>query len=105
MTRLRTVPGGTDQYGERVPGETVEESLPDALLAPGGTSEPVTAGAAPVLSSPTLYWPGQWPDLTAADRVRVGGTVYRVEGAPAHWPMGLALTLAAATDPRQTGGT
>lgn len=95
MTRLRTAPGGTDQYGERVPGETVEEALPDALLAPGGTSEPVTAGAAPVLSSPTLYWPGQWPDLTAADRVRVGGTVYRVEGRPASWPMGLAVTLAA----------
>lgn len=95
VTRLRTTPGDKDQYGERMPGQTVEEPLPDALFAPGGTSEPVMAGAAPVLSSPTLYWPGQWPDLTATDRVRVGGVIYRVEGRPADWPMGLVATLAA----------
>lgn len=95
VTRLRTAPGARDQYGERMPGQTVEEPLPDALFAPGGTSEPVAAGSAPVLSSPTLYWPGQWPDITATDRVRVGATTYRVEGRPADWPMGLVATLAA----------
>lgn len=106
VTRLRTVPDGTDQYGEPVPGTRQETPLPPALLAPGGTSEPVTPGAAPVLSAPTLYWAGQWPDVTAADLLRVSGTTWRVEGAPARWPMGTVVTLAAATSPSTTtGGT
>ncbi|MDU0349235.1 hypothetical protein [Actinomyces sp. MRS3W] len=92
--RVRTTSGGVDQYGEPVPGETVEEPLPDCLFAPGGTSEPVSAGAAPVVSQPTAYWPGEWPDLQPADRVRVGGVLYRVEGRPAAWPRGLVATLA-----------
>ncbi len=103
VTRLRTVPGPPDRYGEPGPGGVVETELPAALFAPAATSEPVVAGAAPVLSAPALYWRGRHPDVTAADRLRVNGTVYRVEGAPAHWPMGLALTLAAATDPAETG--
>lgn len=90
VTRLRTVPGPPDRYGEPGPGGVVETELPAALFAP-------------VLSAPALYWRGRHPDVTAADRLRVNGTVYRVEGAPAHWPMGLALTLAAATDPAETG--
>ncbi|WP_168708054.1 hypothetical protein [Actinomyces procaprae] len=104
VVRVRAGPGTTDRYGERVPGPDVETELPPALFAPGGTSEPVTVGAAPVISSPTLYWRGAWPDVLASDRLRVHGTVYRVEGAPARWPSGLVVTLAAATDPHETGG-
>ena len=52
VTRLRTVPGPPDRYGEPGPGGVVETELPAALFAPAATSEPVAAGAAPVLSAP-----------------------------------------------------
>lgn len=104
VMRLRAGDGGTDQYGEAVPGPVLESALPPALFNPGGTSEPVTAGSAPVVSQPTLYWRGQHPDIRSSDLLRIAGTTYRVEGAPARWPKGSVVTLHAATDPRQTGG-
>ncbi len=103
VTRLRAGDGGTDQYGEAVPGPVVETPLPPALLNPGGTSEPVTAGSTPVISQPTLYWRGK-PDIRSSDLLRVAGVTYRVEGAPARWPKGSVVTLHAATDPKTTGG-
>ncbi|QHO91029.1 hypothetical protein CWT12_06455 [Actinomyces sp. 432] len=108
VVRVRAGPGTTDRYGERVPGPDTETDLPPALLAPAGasvsgaTSEPVAAGVTTVLSAPTLYWRRAWPDVLASDRLRVHGTTYRVEGAPARWPSGLVVTLAAATDPHET---
>lgn len=104
VSRLRAGDGGRDQYGEAVPGPVVETPLPPALFNPGGTSEPVTAGAAPVVSQPTLYWRGQHPDIRSSDLLRITRVTYRVEGAPARWPKGTVVTLHAATDPHQTGG-
>lgn len=105
VTRLRAGEAGEDQYGEPIPGQVVESPLPPALFAPGGTSEPVAAGSAPVVSQPTLYWRGQHPDVKSSDMLRIAGVTYRVEGAPARWPRGTVVTLHAATDPKQTGGT
>lgn len=105
VTRLRAGEAGEDQYGEPVPGPVVETPLPPALLGPGGTSEPVTTGSAPVISQPTLYWRGTYPDVKSSDLLRIAGTTYRVEGAPARWPKGTVVTLHAATDPKKTGGT
>lgn len=104
VTRLRAGDGGRDQYGEAVPGPVVETSLPPALFNPGGTSEPVTAGSLPVVSQPTLYWRNKHPDIRSSDLLRIAGTTYRVEGAPARWPKGTVVTLHAATDPKTTGG-
>jgi hypothetical protein len=97
VVRIREEDGGTDQYGEPIPGADVETDLPSALFAPGGTSEPVQPGAAPVISTPTLYWPGQHPDVTASDRLRVAGVTYQVDGKPAVWPKGLAVTCKGVT--------
>lgn len=93
VTRRRQTAGGVDQYGDPVPGRWLDEPLPDALFAPGGTSEPVQAGAAPVISTPTVYWPGRRVDIAAADRLVVDGTTWDIEGRPAHWPLGTAATL------------
>ena len=93
VQRVRTMPGAVDQYGEPIPGEQVPADLPPALFAPGGTSEPVSAGATPVISEPSVYWRGEWPDVVATDLLVIGGVAYRVEGAPASWPMGLKVTL------------
>lgn len=104
VTRLRAGEAGEDQYGEPIPGPVAEDSLPEAFFAPGGTSEPVAAGSAPVISQPTLYWRGQHPDVKSSDLLRIAGITYRVDGAPAMWPKGTVVTLHAATDPKKTGG-
>lgn len=98
VTRLRAAPGGVDQYGETMPGAEVQEALPAGLFAPGASSEPVAPGAAPVITAPTVYWPGQWPDVLASDVLLIGGVRYQVEGDPARWPMGMVVTLRAVTE-------
>lgn len=93
VVRVRTLSGGVDAYGDPVPGERVEQELPPALFAPGRTSEPVQAGAMPVITAPTLYWRGQHPDVKARDQLIVGGWPYEVDGEPKVWPMGLEVAL------------
>lgn len=98
VTRIRVEPADVDQYGETMPGAEVQEALPAGLFAPGASSEPVAPGAAPVITAPTVYWPGQWPDVLASDVLLIGGVRYQVEGDPARWPMGLVVTLRAVTE-------
>lgn len=98
VTRVRVESGGKDQYGDDIPGVESRVDLPRALFAPGGTSEPVSAGATPVISEPTVYWRGEWPDVVATDLLEIGGTTYRVEGKPASWPLGLKVTLKGVSD-------
>ena len=104
VQRVRTMPGGVDQYGDPLPGVEVTSDLPPALFSPGGasagfgTSEPVSAGATPVISSPALFWRGEWPDVLASDRLVVHGVKWRVEGRPAIWPRGLAVSLKGVED-------
>jgi len=95
VIRRRQTAGGVDQYGDPIPGQWAEEPLPDGLFAPGGTSEPVQPGTAPVVSTPTVYWPGQTVDVGPADQLIIDGTTWQVEGRPAHWPLGTAATLKA----------
>ena len=101
VTRIRTADAGVDQYGEPIPGAEAQETLPAGMFAPGASSEPVTPGAAPVSTSPTVYWPGQWPDVIASDVLLIAGVRYQVEGDPARWPMGLVATLRAVTEASQ----
>lgn len=84
VSRLRKQQDGMDRYGDPIFVE-VESRLPRALFAPGGVSEPVEPGRAPVVTEPTLYWRRQWPDVQASDRLKVRGRVYEVEGEPADW--------------------
>lgn len=93
VTRLRPTAGSTDAYGDTVPGPPTTEQLPDALFNPGLTTQPLDAGAAPIVQAPTVYWAGQWPDVTPGDTLVIGGIQYRVEGRPAQWPLGLSVTL------------
>lgn len=98
VTRLRDSEPQLDQDDQPIPGSgsTSAQPLPDALFAPGNTSEPVVAGTAAVISQPTLYWPSQTDlDIVATDRLVVGGTTYMVEGIPANWPLGTVVTLKA----------
>lgn len=93
VTRIRTEHAGEDQYGEPIPGEETRVSLPPALFAPTPTTFPVHAGAHSTVTDPTVYWPREWPDVQAGDRLEIEGTVWWVAGRPARWPLGLAVTL------------
>lgn len=84
VIRLRQEQTGVDRYGEPIYDET-ETTIPSAFFAPGGTSEPVMVGAAPVISEPKCYWRREWPDIVETDRLIVRGQTYSVEGFPADW--------------------
>lgn len=95
VVRVRVEPGGVDEYGDTLPGQRTLLDLPPALFAPGRTSEPVQAGAMPVVTAPTVYWRGEHPDVKAGDKLVVGGWEYEVEGEPKVWPLGLEVALKA----------
>ena len=93
VIRLRTTTAGTDQYEEPLPGVVERVELPPALFAPTGSFEPVQPGVASVVGAPSVYWPGQWPDVKATDQLEVSGVVWNVEGNPSPWPLGLTVML------------
>ncbi|RRJ85904.1 hypothetical protein EG850_10975 [Gulosibacter macacae] len=93
VVRIRAGDGGIDQYDEPVPGEDERVALPDALFAPTPTDLPIEAGTDATVTSPTLYWPDQWPDIKSGDRLEVDGAEWRVDGRPARWPLGLSVSL------------
>lgn len=95
VVRVRVESGGVDEYGDTLPGQRTLHDLPPALFAPGGTSEPVQAGAMPVIVAPTVYWRGEHPDINAGDKLIIGGWEYEVDGEPKAWPLGLEVALKA----------
>lgn len=84
---------GTDRYGNPIYGTTTVASITGAAFDPGGSTEPVTVGADPVRTEPTLYFPSAWPDIGPDDLVQVRGHNYRVTGRPPDWrsPWGTAV--------------
>lgn len=96
VVRVRTVPGGTDQYGDPLPGEATRTVLPDCLFSEAPTGVAVSAGVLATVTEPTAYWEGEHPDVRAGDRLEIEGTEWRVSGRPQRWPKGLAVTLAGA---------
>ena len=94
VVRLREHAVEYDQWGDRVAGGSeFATPLPDALFAPTGGSEPVQAGAAPVISQASIYWRGHAVDVTASDKLVVEGSTYRVDGKPDVWPKGTSAVL------------
>lgn len=86
VTRIRTgTSPGEDRYGNPLPGVDVETDFHGAAFDPGGSQEPTEVGRTPVVTTPKVYFRDAWPDILAADRLRVRGDVYRVIGRPAKW--------------------
>ena len=81
-----------DAYGQPVPGEWAEEPLPDAMFAPGVSSEDGMLSEATEHNA-QLFFHERVP-VESDHRVRVSGEGdWMVVGRPNHWPMGSVLTL------------
>ncbi|WP_334152969.1 hypothetical protein [Microbacterium sp.] len=91
--RVRDGAAGEDVFGESIPGAPVETPLPPALFAPTPTALLAHAGVASTSTQPTVYWPREWPDVQAGDRLVVAGEEWTVDGRPASWPLGLVVEL------------
>jgi hypothetical protein len=89
VTRIRpTVTEALDAFKRPIAGVQTEADFTGALVDPGGSTEPVEVGRTPVATTPTVYFPGAWPDITKGDKLRVRGVVYDVEGKPPEWHRG-----------------
>lgn len=79
----------TDRYsGKQVPGswdDPDELELPGAWVAQSSTSRLTTASRTQLLESKSLFCDPD-ADVLASDRIRVGSTIYPIEGIPeADW--------------------
>lgn len=84
---LRTVPGGTDQYGDPIPGSTERVPLTGAVVAPrmsAAEGEFHDYARNTVIVGYTLYAP-LGVDITPSDQVEIAGQVFDVEGEPGPW--------------------
>jgi hypothetical protein len=90
VTIVRGVPGGTDQYGDRVEGTEERIPVPGAIVAPrrvgAGTASIETAdyGRQGVVVGMTLYLP-PGTDLKRTDDVEIDGERFTVEGESGEW--------------------
>ena len=87
IQRIRAVPI-LDPYSGEVTGSTwvgaPEIDIEFVAVEPRPSSEPLNDARNAVTSGYTLYLPAG-SDVTSADRVRVRGVAYEVEGDPADW--------------------
>jgi len=89
-TIVRQVPGGTDEYGDPIPGTTIRVDVPGCGWAPrsagaGPSSEDIhDRGRQGVIVGLTLYMPAG-TDLRHTDQVELEGLLYDVEGDPGEW--------------------
>lgn len=84
IQRVRTAPGGTDQYGDPMPSTETRTTLEDSFVAPRVSSEVTDAGRAGVIVGLTLFMP-PGTDLVHSDQVDVDGVLYEVDGDAGDW--------------------
>ncbi|MGW9637439.1 hypothetical protein [Nocardiopsis alba] len=80
MTFLRETPGGTDEMGLPTPGTIVETPVEGCAIWPRTSSEQEQARSQVIVGLTVFIPPGV--DVPAADRARVRGVVYEVDGEP-----------------------
>lgn len=83
MSRVRpTATGGTDRYGQPVLVDVTVVLEERAAFDPGTSVEPLEVGRASIVTKPSLYFQGTWPDIHEGDRLIFRGQTYEVEGRP-----------------------
>jgi hypothetical protein len=87
IQRIRALPA-LDPYSDEVTGsiwvDAPEVDIIGVGVEPRPSAEPLEDARNSVTSGFTLYMPYD-SDVTSADRVRVRGVVYEVEGEPSAW--------------------
>lgn len=82
--------GGRDEWGNPLPAQEVP--VPDCLVAPRATTEPVDRSD--LTSSKSVLYRDPGFTFYSTDRIRVpDGTVWQVEGEPQVWPLGVEVPL------------
>lgn len=84
IVRVRSTPGGRDEYGDPVAGTEDRTTLTGAFVSPRESNEIVNRGRAGVIVGLTLFAPYD-TDLRYDDRVEVDGVLYDIEGEPGKW--------------------
>lgn len=88
IVRVRSTPGGVDEYGDPVPGVESRTTLTGAFVAPrtdpGQDSEITNRGRAGVIVGLMLFAPYE-TDLVYTDRIEVDGVLYEIDGEPGKW--------------------
>jgi len=87
VTRVREIPGGTDQYGDPIPGVVDELDIRGCALAPRATiaeGEDHSYQRDSVVWRYDLYAP-HGADIRRNDAVIARGQRYRVEAMPHDW--------------------
>lgn len=84
--------GVRDAWGQTVPGQWDESELPEALFAPGVSSEDGMLSEAVEHRAQLLFH--ERVPVGSTRRVRIPGQGdWMVVGHPGHWPKGTVLTL------------
>ena len=84
IVRVRSAPGGVDEYGDPISGTDSRTTLTGAFVAPRESSEITNRGRAGVIVGLTLFAPYD-TDLTYTDQIEVDGDLYDIEGEPGRW--------------------
>jgi hypothetical protein len=85
VTIVRAVPGGTDPYGDPIPGTTERIDIPRCGLAPRMSMESSARGRQGVIVGQTVYLPEGSPAVLYIDQLEVAGVLYDIEGDPGLW--------------------
>jgi hypothetical protein len=84
VTIVRAVPGGTDVYGDPIPGTVTRIDVPGTAVASRYSTEPTERGRQGVIVGLTIYPPAN-SGFLFTDQVEVKGALFDVEGDPGEW--------------------
>lgn len=89
ISRVRAAPGGTDRYGDPIPGAETTTVIDGAFVAPRMSSDVDGPGRAGVTVGLTLFAPFG-TDLVTTDKILVeddgaNDGLYRIDGQPGDW--------------------
>ena len=76
-------PPDLDQFGDPVPGSSIEYDVGGCMFAPGSSDEG-GVGTNQVVTDGAVYGPADMDDQHA-DRIRIRGDLYEVIGKPQRW--------------------
>lgn len=76
ITRIRTTPGGRDEYGDPIPSTTERKTIAARAVAPGSSRAYIETGRDGSDVQFTLYFT-RAVDITDDDEVEVRGSTYK----------------------------